>query len=502
MASFPGQLQAIAVVSLCLIGIVIIHKRRNSLCLLLPPGPHKHFLSYNILPENCSYIQLEEWTRQYGPVFSLRQGYQTVIVINRLQAAIDIMEKEGAALADRPRNIPGDTLSGGMRLLFLPAGERLRKMRRALYAYLQPKIVATYGPILMERAKHHILGILNDPSSHQVHAKHFAASVVMILAYGITAERYDDPDIVAIEKCLRRLGESQLPGRWKVNTFPLLKYIPGYFKELHKAHAEELALFGGKLRQVREKMTRGEEAPDCFVRYLLERREELELSDDEAAYLAGSMFGAGTETTAATISASVLAAACHPAAQRRVQEELSSVVGERAPTSTDLDMLPQLHAFVLEVLRWRPASADGFGFAHKTTKEIIWKTYCIPKDTTVVGNVWSIGRDPQYFTDPEKFDPQRWISEDRQVREELKFFPFGFGRRVCPGQHIANVSVLLNNALLLWAFNIKEDPSSPIDPTAFRSSLITRPLPFSVMFEPRAAETAGGIRELLNDYGL
>ncbi len=77
-----------------------------------------------------SYIQLEEWARQYGPVFSLRQGYQTVIVINRLQAAIDIMEKEGAALSDRPRNIPGEILSGGMRLLFVPAGERLRKMRR------------------------------------------------------------------------------------------------------------------------------------------------------------------------------------------------------------------------------------------------------------------------------------------------------------------------------------------------------------------------------------
>ena len=45
----------------------------------------------------------------------------------------------------------------------------------------------------------------------------------MILAYGITAERYDDPDIIAVEKCLRRLGESQSPGKWKVNTFPVLK---------------------------------------------------------------------------------------------------------------------------------------------------------------------------------------------------------------------------------------------------------------------------------------
>ena len=69
--------------------------------------------------------------------------------------------------------------------------------------------------------------------------------------------------------------------------------------------------------------------PDCFGRYLLERQEEFELSDNEAAYLAGSMFGAGTETTANTISVSILAAACHPEAQRRVQEELNSVIGER-----------------------------------------------------------------------------------------------------------------------------------------------------------------------------
>ncbi|KAF8735059.1 hypothetical protein AX14_002818 [Amanita brunnescens Koide BX004] len=501
MASLSEQLQTIVIVTVGLIVIAVIHKRRLQR-LPLPPGPQKHFLSYNFLPANGSYIQLEEWTQQYGPVFSLRQGYQTVIVVGRLQAAIDIMEKEGAALADRPRNIPGETVSGGMRLLFVPAGERLKRMRRALHAYLQPKIVATYGPTLMERAKRHILGILDKPSSHQVHAKHFAASVVMTLAYGIAPERYDDPDIAAVEKCLRRLGENLLPGKWKVSTFPLLKYIPGYFKELHLAHTQELALFGGKLRQVRERLARGEEVPDCFGRYLLERQEEFELSDNEAAYLAGSMFGAGTETTANTISVSILAAACHPEAQRRVQEELNSVIGERAPKSTDLDMLPQLHAFFLETLRWRPVSADGFGFAHKTTKEIIWKTYCIPKGTTVIGNVWSIGRDPEHFSDPERFDPQRWINNKKQVNEELKFFPFGFGRRVCPGQHIANISVLLNTALLLWAFNIKEDPSSPIDTMAFRRSLITCPLPFSVIFEPRAAASAEGIRELLNDYAL
>jgi cytochrome P450 len=49
----------------------------------------------------------------------------------------------------------------------------------------------------------------------------------------------------------------------------------------------------------------------------------------------------------------------------------------------------------------------------------------------------AIGRDPEYFPDPEQFNPQRWLTEDGKIKEELKSFPFGFGRRVCPGQYMA-----------------------------------------------------------------
>ena len=49
----------------------------------------------------------------------------------------------------------------------------------------------------------------------------------------------------------------------------------------------------------------------------------------------------------------------------------------------------------------------------------------------------AIGRDPEYFPDPEQFNPQRWLTEDGKIKEELKSYPFGFGRRVCPGQYMA-----------------------------------------------------------------
>jgi cytochrome P450 len=80
--------------------------------------------------------------------------------------------------------------------------------------------------------------------------------------------------------------------------------------------------------------------PDSFGKYLIERQEELDLSDDQAAYLAGSMFGAGSDTTAAGISVGVLAAACYPEAQAKVQEELDAVVGSERRTYRTEPSLP------------------------------------------------------------------------------------------------------------------------------------------------------------------
>lgn len=489
----------LALGGVCLAAIL---KSRTS-TLPLPPGPPGHWLFGTPLPKTYLYLKNEEWTKQYGAVFALKGWFRTTIIIGRFQEALEMMEKEGAVLADRPRNIPGETLSGGMRLLLTPAGERCRKMRRALHTYLQPRIVATYDSILMGRARHHILGIIAEPSKHHDHARHFAASVVMALTYGTVPERHNDPDIASVDACLRRLGEHLVPGKWKVNMFPFLEYVPGYLKELRDDHAKELALFRQKLFEVKDKLARGEEVPNSFGRYLLERKRELALSEDEAAYLAGSLFGAGSETTATSISVSVMAAAYHPEEQSKVQAEMEHVIGrDRAPTIADLENLPYLHAFVLEVFRWRPVGADGFGLAHKSTKDIIWNNYLIPKGSTVIGSVWSIGRDPQYFPDPDRFNPQRWINEDGKIREDLRTFVFGFGRRVCPGQHIATASVLLNTALLQWAFKIKQDASNPINVMAFTNSALIRPLPFRVVFEPRAAETSDGICELLENYAL
>ncbi|KAG0697790.1 cytochrome P450 [Suillus ampliporus] len=494
--------------ALVLVSLWIVKQRYQAATrrLPLPPGPPGRWLLGNDMPKSYAAFQYAKWTEEYGPVFSLRQGPRIFVIIGRHQAAVDIMEKEGAFLIDRPRSIAAqETLSGGLRILLTGSGERLRRLHRVLHAGLQPKVSGTYEPIQTTNAKNVVLDILNDPKNHQMHAKRYAASVVMSITYGkTTPTAYTDPEVVSVNRCLARFGRVVKPGAYLVDTYPILRFVPGYLSQLKAWHQEELALFNGQLDVVRRQMREGTAEPS-FGQFILEHQKQYGLKYNELGYVAGGMFGAGSDATASAITIMMMAAAIHTDAQARVQEELDDVVGRaRLPTFGDQEMLPQVTAFMLESLRWRPVSVGGtfdaaiinlvLGFAHRATKDIIWKNYLIPAGATVVGNHWAIANDPEVFPEPHRFNPQRWIDETGRVRDGLKFFTFGFGRRVCPGQHVANRSVFINTALILWAFRLSENPARKIDTFAFSDTANIHAAPFEMCVEKRMDERV--IREL------
>ncbi|KAG1794705.1 cytochrome P450 [Suillus variegatus] len=435
----------------------------------LPPGPPGRWLLGNTMPKSYAPFQFARWTEQYGPVFSLKQGHRIFVVIGRHQAAVDIMEKEGANVADRPRSIAvHETLTGGLGPLLEGPGERLRRLRRVLHAGLQPKVAETYEPIQTRHAKNLVLDILNDPKNHQ------------------------DPEVVAVNKVLARFGQAMKPGAYLVDAYPILRFVPGYLSQLKAWHKEELALYNEQLDAVRRQMREGTASPS-FASFMLEHQKQYQLGDKDLAYIAGAMFGAGSDTTASAITIMMMAAATHTDVQARVQEELDNVVGRtRLPTFDDQEMLPQVTAFMLESLRWRPVSLGGF--PHRAIKDIVWKNYLIPAGATVIGNHWAIANDPEIFPEPHRFNPQRWIDDAGRVRSDLRFFAFGFGRRVCPGQHVANRSVFITTALILWAFRLSENPGAKIDTLAFSDTANIHAAPFEICFEQRIDENM--IREL------
>ncbi|KAG1862642.1 cytochrome P450 [Suillus subluteus] len=453
----------------------------------LPPGPPARWFWSNALPAVSDIVYtLTNLVREYGPIVSFRQGSQVIIIIGTMEAVADIMEKEGASLADRPRSVAAsEMLSNGMRITMARSGERFRRLRKAVHPHLQAKAAEAYKDMQRENAMDFVLDVLNDPTNHQKHAQRYAASVILRVAYGKSAPTANaDPEVVRIHKVVERFHATILPGAYLVDRMPLLRYLPGYGKQLDEWHHEELELFRHQLGRVKSEVDQNKAGPS-FIKSLLENTEEHRLSTDEMSYLAGSLFGAGSDTTAVGITATVMAAACHPLAQAKVHEELDMVIGsDRTPTFNDSSSLPQLHAFLLEALRWRPIVR--IGFPHRATKDIFWRGYCIPEGATVYGCHWTLSRDPIVFPDPEIFDPQRWLdSEGRLKNNSMKFITYGFGRRVCPGLHLANQSMYITLALLLWSFRIVQRPDAPINTHAFGDAVIPHAEPFEIDVIPR-----------------
>lgn len=163
------------------------------------------------------------------------------------------------------------------------------------------------------------------------------------MAYGRRGRTtYADPEIRAVIADQERLTASLKPGANLVDSPNLrwLRYVPGYLSRARRWADMELALFRGAFYEARRQLDNGK-AHECFVTSLIEKREELNLSDDDMAYLCGTVFVAGSDTTSAAITICVMAAAAHQSAQKRVQAELDEVVGHaRPPSFEDLDNLP------------------------------------------------------------------------------------------------------------------------------------------------------------------
>ncbi|EIW77879.1 cytochrome P450 [Coniophora puteana RWD-64-598 SS2] len=484
----------------------------------MPPSPPtNHWFYGHKIPQNSElpFLQMEEWIKEFGPVITLRDGTEKYVVIGGQQAIFDIMERQGGLLADRPHRISiTELLTRGVNIGFAN-GARLRLMRRALHTHLQPKAIGTYAPLQMEHVRGTIIGLLDEPMKYQGHARSYASSVVLKVAYGKSKPaNTSDPEVQDIERSMAMMRDAIRPGAYLVDYAPFrwLKYMPWYGQELRKTHETDTKLFVGHLENVQNKLIDGDAGPS-FSRHLFENESSYGMSRKEMAFLAGSFYAAGSETSAIGACQIMMTAALHPEIQTRVQAEIDAVVGrDRAPTFDDENSLPLVRAFVQEMHRWRPIAPTGL--SHYTTDDVIWNGYCIPKGTTVWGNHWAISRDPEFWADADKFDINRWLTEDGAFRTDLndmRHIAFGFGRRICPGQHLAQRSLIINAIVILWAFRISFDPtkyskdalrnpveSPEIDSFAYMRGVPTDKPAFSYVFEPRIEP--GRLREMMKDY--
>jgi len=125
----------------------------------------------------------------------------------------------------------------------------------------------------------------------------------------------------------------------------------------------------------------------CFCNDVLRVQAQEDMSDEQAAYLAGSLLEAGSDTTSSTTIGFIQAMLLFPEVQRTAQKELDRVVGSRRlPTMDDAPDLPYIRAIVKESIRWMPTTVTAV--PHCVTQDDEYMGYRIPKGAAVIVNVW------------------------------------------------------------------------------------------------------------------
>ncbi|KAJ7672234.1 cytochrome P450 [Mycena polygramma] len=497
--SHPTYVNALATLVLGFIALHLVNRLiRTFRQAKLPPGPPRRFLSDNRtdLPVSHLWKTFRSWNQRYGPVVSFYLGRTSVIVLGTVEAAHDLLDRKGEIYSGRPRHIVGhEILSGGMRGIGMSYDTRYRRWKSLMQAGLNPKAALGYRPLMSLESSILLRDILcsGGPLEYRDHIRRFAVSVIFSVTYGRRIKSLSDPMVLKNMETSDYFVKVHIPGKFLVESWPVLLYLPRFLQwfrwepERHRALDTELymSLMNGVKRELAEN-----NAPPSMAAYSITKQAEFGLTDVEAAYALSAPWAAGVGTTVSTIEVFLLAMILFPDVQKKAQQEIDSVVGQaRSPHFEDYDSLPYVQALIKEVTRWRCIAP--MGVAHSTSQDDTYQGMFIPKGTTVYANIYAMTTDPATFPDPDEFKPERFL--DPQLRNYN--IPFGFGRRVCPGQHVAIQTTFISIVRILWAFEILpglNEKGDVVLPSAdnFTNGLTTGPAPFPCRFKPRHSSTA------------
>ncbi|CAK7222846.1 hypothetical protein SBRCBS47491_005001 [Sporothrix bragantina] len=519
----------LGVLTAALAAVVIDYARMLYLRSRMPPGPFPLPIVGNTfsLPKNKPWIYFEELSDYYKvPLITFWIGRSPTVWINDAWCAHEILEKKAQIYASRPRMVVFGELGTGqsnlvtMRVRNNTEREHWRVHRKLMHLGVGVQAVRRYRDVQNNESKVVALDFLRTPTEYVKHLERYATSVVSVLAFGRRVASFNDPIITEVIALMHLAADLNVPGKsfpMLLETFPILAKFPRWmpwFKGLGNRGGKGGHYFFHTLAEeaIEQRAAKSVEeragAPQPFAETLQSEGPKYQLSTEELSSLTGNLFGAGSDTSSSTLITFILACCAFPEPMRRAQEELDRVVGrQRSPDWDDHDQqrLPYVNALVKEVLRWRSVAIIG-GQPHSPTQDDYYKGYYIPEGTWVQGNVWAIHHNAREFPNPDNFEPERFIKGSEHARPfpgDRGYMTFGWGRRVCSGQALAEQGVWITIARLLWAYNISKyrDPvtkkEEDVDIFAFTNGLNMRPQPFRCSIVPRSDE----IRETLEREG-
>ncbi|KAL0393975.1 UNVERIFIED_CONTAM: Premnaspirodiene oxygenase [Sesamum latifolium] len=433
----------------------------------LPPGPWKlPFIGHlHHIVGSLPHHSLRDLSKKYGPLMHLKFGEVSTIVVSSPKVAKEVLKTVDPACADRPQSLASQIMwYNYIDIAFSPYGEYWRQMRKiCILELLSVKNVRSFDYIRKDEASR-LVESIRASSGRPINLTEktflFTSAITCRAAFGkvlrdretlisllkeavVLAGGFDMADLFPSLKILNIIN-------W--NKYKLLKMrskMDAILDRLIDEHKDNLAT---------SKKGNGEMGSEDLVDVLLRLKQsgefEFPIANNNIKAVLFDMFSAGTETSSTTIDWAMAELMRNPRVMAKVQAEVREAFkGKTRVEESDVQSLKYLKLVIKETFRLHPPIPL---LPRACRDECKVNGYTIPLKSKVMVNIWAMGRDPEYWHQPETFQPERFENSSIEfLGNNFEYIPFGAGRRICPGMNFGLANVELPLAQLLYHFDWK-----------------------------------------------
>ncbi|KAM7476094.1 hypothetical protein LguiB_023337 [Lonicera macranthoides] len=456
----------LATVALFLLSRRLRHRRK----LNPPPGPKPWPIIGNLnLIGSLPHRSIHDLSQKYGPIMQLQFGSFPVVVGSSVEMAKTFLRTMDATFAGRPKTAAGKyTTYNYSDITWSPYGPYWRQARKmCLMELFSAKRLESYEYIRVEEMKSLITELFDSTGKVITLKDHLTTVSLNVISRMVLGKRYLDESedsIVSPEEFKKMLDELfLLNGVLNIgDSIPWVDFmdLQGYIKRM-KVLSKKFDRFlehvldehNDKRRSVENYVAK--DMVDVLLQLADDPDLEVKLERHGVKAFTQDLLAGGTESSAVTVEWAISELLKKPEIIDKATEELDRVIGQkRWVQEEDIPNLPFIRAICKETMRLHPVAPMLVPRLAREDSKVAG--YDIVKGTRVLVSVWTIGRDPALWDEPNEFIPERFIGKAMDVKgHDFELLPFGAGRRMCPGYSLGLKVIESSLANLLHGFKWK-----------------------------------------------
>ncbi len=419
------------------------------------PGPKGRFFLGSLLEVSRDWLGFyKNCTEQYGDVVRVRLAHVPVYIVVHPRDIETVLVTSAANFTkSADYRALARVLGNG---LLTSEGETWKRQRSLVQPAFHRKTIHAYAAV-MTSAAGCMLDSWQEKGERNIHEDMMRVTLEIVAQCLYGAEVTGAAERVG--KAMEVVTENFVNNASLAVLFPF--DIPVVFARREWRAIRELNEIIGKI--IGERRTANQPREDLLEMLLRARDADGNpMSNEQLRDEVMTLFLAGHETTAIALSWGCYLVAQNPEVERKLAEELRTVLGDRVPTPDDFSRLQYTEMVLKETMRLYPAV---WGIGRRALENCELGGYRVPAGSNIFILQWRTQRDPRFFPDPERFDPERWREDPVRSGKIPRFayFPFGGGSRACVGAAFAMMEATLLLAMIHQKYRLEVVPGHPIE---------------------------------------